>query len=63
MLEWDIVELDFSVHLSMAQRIARHRIHDAWVAKCFYHGQLLPQVQFLNALMEKKVGGGVCPTW
>ncbi|KAJ7846872.1 MM3350-like domain-containing protein [Mycena olivaceomarginata] len=37
-----------------AQRIARHRIHDAWVAKCFYHGQLLPQVQTINALMEKK---------
>ncbi|KAJ7366289.1 hypothetical protein DFH08DRAFT_1071833 [Mycena albidolilacea] len=51
MLEWGIVELDFSVHLSMAQRIARHRIRDA---KCFYHGQLLPQVQFINALMEKK---------
>ncbi|KAJ7258743.1 MM3350-like domain-containing protein [Mycena haematopus] len=54
MLEWGIVELDFSVHLSTAELIERRRIQDAALANCLYHGELQPQVQFVKALMEQK---------
>ncbi|KAJ6455428.1 MM3350-like domain-containing protein [Mycena sanguinolenta] len=53
-LDWGIVELDFSVELSPAEMIERRMRRDRALVKCLYHGELEPQVQFINALMEKK---------
>ncbi|KAF7357402.1 MYND-type domain-containing protein [Mycena sanguinolenta] len=53
-LDWGIVELDFSVELSLVETIERRRIQDEALARCFYHRELQPQVQFINALMEQK---------
>ncbi|KAJ6492751.1 MM3350-like domain-containing protein [Mycena vitilis] len=54
MLEWGIVELDMSDSLPLAEQIERRRKQDDWVAKCMYHGNLNPQVQFIQALMKRK---------
>ncbi|KAJ7046487.1 MM3350-like domain-containing protein [Mycena alexandri] len=54
MLEWGIVELDMSVQLSMMEKIRLRMKQDSAMAKCMYHGQLQPQVQFIQGLMELK---------
>ncbi|KAF7365610.1 LIM domain and RING finger [Mycena venus] len=54
MLEWGIVELDLSIQLSLVETIERRMVQDSARAKCMYHRELQPQVQFINALMERK---------
>ncbi|KAJ7081571.1 MM3350-like domain-containing protein [Mycena belliarum] len=54
MLEWGIIERDEAVELNMMQTIELRRQQDSRMAKCMYHGSLVPEVQFINALMERK---------
>ncbi|KAJ7119867.1 MM3350-like domain-containing protein [Mycena epipterygia] len=54
MLDWGIIELDASDELSLVERIELRRKQDTWQAKCMYHGNLQPQVQFINALKKRK---------
>ncbi|KAJ6622701.1 MM3350-like domain-containing protein [Mycena sp. CBHHK59/15] len=53
MLGWGIVELDNSVQLSLMETIQRRMKQDG-AAVYMYHGQLKPQVQFINTLMDRK---------
>jgi hypothetical protein len=55
MLGWGIVELDSSIQLSMMETIQRRMKQDSAMVKYMYHGNLQPQVQFIHALMERKV--------
>ncbi|KAJ7505819.1 MM3350-like domain-containing protein [Mycena galericulata] len=54
MIDWGIVELDHSDQRSLVETIQLRMKQDSWLIKCMYHGSLLPQVQFINALMERK---------
>ncbi|KAJ7162964.1 MM3350-like domain-containing protein [Mycena filopes] len=54
MLEWGIVELDLSIVEPLVERIERRRREDNAAANYMYHGDLMPQVQFVRGLLELK---------
>ncbi|KAJ7626609.1 MM3350-like domain-containing protein [Mycena polygramma] len=54
MLSWGIIERDNSKELSLVELIQLRMKEDSAMAKCMYHGNLTPQVQFIRGLMEQK---------